>query len=109
MKGLSEKLGARIRYFRTVARLSQGELAHAAQLTNGYLSDVERGKVNISITNVSQLADALGVPMSVLLDFDAEGQREKSLAVISEKLPKMPTDALLAMHRLVIMLAQEEN
>ena len=59
MKGLSEKLGARIRYFRMVARMSQGELANASQLTNGYLSDVERGKVNISITNLNQIAEAL--------------------------------------------------
>ena len=44
MKGLSEKLGARIRYFRMVARMSQGELANASQLTNGYLTAVLKGE-----------------------------------------------------------------
>lgn len=109
MKGLSEKLGARIRYFRMVARMSQGELANASQLTNGYLSDVERGKVNISITNLNQIADALGVPLSVLLDCDTDTDREITLLAIQEKMQKMPDDALVALHRIMVMLAQQSD
>lgn len=109
MKGLSEKLGARIRYFRMVARMSQGELANASQLTNGYLSDVERGKVNISITNLNQIAEALGVPLAVLLDCDTDTDREITLAAIHEKLQKMPSDALLALQRIMVMLAQQSD
>lgn len=109
MKGLSEKLGARIRYFRMVARMSQGELANASQLTNGYLSDVERGKVNISITNLNQIADALGVPLSVLLDCDTDSDREITLLAIQEKLQKMPDDALAALHRIMVMMAQQSD
>lgn len=107
MKGLSEKLGARIRYFRMVARMSQGELANASQLTNGYLSDVERGKVNISITNLNQIAEALGVPLSVLLDCDTDVDKEQTLMSIHKKLKKMPDDGLLALQRIVFMLAQQ--
>lgn len=107
MKGLSEKLGARIRYFRMVARMSQGELANASQLTNGYLSDVERGKVNISITNLNQIAEALGVPLSVLLDCDTDVNKEQTLMSIHKKLEKMPDDGLLALQRIVLMLAQQ--
>lgn len=107
MKGLSEKLGARIRYFRMVARMSQGELANASQLTNGYLSDVERGKVNISITNLNQIAEALGVPLSVLLDCDTDIDKEQTLMSIHKKLKKMPDDGLLALQRIVLMLAQQ--
>lgn len=107
MEALLEKLGARIRYFRMIARLSQGELARRAQLTNGYLSDVERGKVNISITNLNQVAMALGVPLAVLLDCDSEGDTEKTLAALNENLPKMPQDALQALFRLVLMLTRQ--
>lgn len=107
MKGLSEKLGARIRYFRMVARMSQGELANASQLTNGYLSDVERGKVNISITNLNQIAEALGVPLSVLLDCDTDIDKEQTLMSIHKKLKKMPDDGLVALQRIVLMLAQQ--
>lgn len=107
MKGLSEKLGARIRYFRMVSRMSQGELANASQLTNGYLSDVERGKVNISITNLNQIAEALGVPLSVLLDCDTDINKEQTLMSIHKKLKKMPDDGLLALQRIVLMLAQQ--
>ena len=107
MKGLSEKLGARIRYFRMVARMSQGELANASQLTNGYLNYVERGKVNISITNLNQIAEALGVQLSVLLDCDTDMDKEKTLISIHERLKKMPDDGLLALERIILMMAQQ--
>ncbi len=105
MNELSEKLGARIRYFRGVARLSQSELAGAAHLTNGYLSDVERGKVNISISNVNQLSRALGVPLSILLDFDGEGRREAMQDAIRAKVADVPDDMLAALHHIVLGLA----
>ena len=97
MKGLSEKLGARIRYFRMVARMSQGELANASQLTNGYLS----------ITNLNQIAEALGVQLSVLLDCDTDMDKEKTLISIHERLKKMPDDGLLALERIILMMAQQ--
>ena len=109
MKGLSEKLGTRIRYFRMASRMSQGELASASQLTNGYLSDVERGKVNISITNLNQIAEALGVPLSVLLDCDTEFSKKYTIESINEKLKKMPDDALLSLHSIILMLVQNDK
>lgn len=109
MKGLSEKLGARIRYFRTVTRMSQSDLANASQLTNGYLSDVERGKVNISITNLNQIAEALNVPLTVLLDCDTEENKEKILEDLQEKLRKMPDDALLSLQRVIMMMAEQSE
>lgn len=109
MESLLEKLGARIRYFRMIARMSQGDLAKQSGLTNGYLSDVERGKVNISITNLEQVAMALRVPLAVLLDCDDVADKEKTLSVLFDALPRMPEDALQSLLRLVLMLAREDG
>ena len=107
MDGLSHKLGVRIRYFRNIAQLSQGELAKAAQLTNGYLSDVERGKVNISITNLNQIAESLGIPLSVLLDFESDADRDEKLQMIHKELQNMPGEALDSLYKLMLMLSHK--
>ena len=50
--------------------LSQDELAHRAGLHRTYVSGVERGVRNPTITVVDKLAKALGVSLSTLLAFD---------------------------------------
>lgn len=96
MENLAEKLGWRMRRFRLAANLSQGELARAACFTKSYLSEVERGKVNISVANLDKIAEALGVPLFVLLDCgDLPGRNE-----VLRDLAELPDDALAALHRL---------
>ena len=68
----------------------------AACLTKSYLSEVERGKVNISVANLDKIAEALGVPLFVLLDCgDLPGRNE-----VLRDLAELPDDALAALHRL---------
>ena len=45
-------------------------MAFDAGLTRAYVSSVERGVRNISIDNMSLLADAVGVPLKDLVDPD---------------------------------------
>ena len=52
------------------AGLSQDELAHRAGLHRTYVSGVERGVRNPTITVLEKLAKALGVPLSTLVAFD---------------------------------------
>ena len=47
--------------------LSQEELAHRADLDRTYISGLERGVRNPSLTAVVKLADGLGVTIDVLL------------------------------------------
>lgn len=106
MKDLSQKLGGRIRYFRAGAGMSQSALAQASGLTNGYLSDVERGKVNISISNLNSLADALNVPLAALLDCE-DADRDTLMAAIAAHLAALPTDALRVVRLTACLLTHQ--
>ena len=54
-------LGENIRVARKYAELSQEKLAEKADLHPTYISDVERGKENISIGALVRIAKPLGV------------------------------------------------
>ena len=61
------RLGAFIRARRTAARLSLRELAQRANVSKAYLSQVERGQHEPSLTVLMAIADGLGVPPATLL------------------------------------------
>jgi transcriptional regulator with XRE-family HTH domain len=55
------------RAFRTIREqrgISQEALAHEADLDRTYVSGIERGERNPSLTNLLRLAEALDVPLS---------------------------------------------
>jgi len=62
------ELGAAIRRLRTDAGLTLEELAAAADMHVTYLSGIERGKNNPSWTKLAGLAEALGQPVSAIVD-----------------------------------------
>jgi transcriptional regulator with XRE-family HTH domain len=58
----------KVRVLRTKRHWSQEELADRAGLHRTYLSSLERGLRNPTITVVARIAEALGVSMGELLD-----------------------------------------
>jgi len=69
-----EEIGLKIRNLRTAADLTQEELADRADLTDGFISQVERGKTSISIDSLKQILDALNVHLS---DFFREEEKRQ--------------------------------
>jgi transcriptional regulator with XRE-family HTH domain len=63
-----QRLGANVRRLREASDRSQEAFADDAGLHRTYVSDVERGTRNPTITVVEKLAKALGVTLGALLD-----------------------------------------
>lgn len=62
------RFGQRVHELRLQKRLSQDALATLASLHRNYISDVERGKRNVSIRVIELIANALGVEMKELFE-----------------------------------------
>jgi len=63
-----EIVGNNIRTYRTHAGLTLEKLAEMADLSWPYLSEVERGRENISLDKLAQLAKALNVTLAKLVE-----------------------------------------
>lgn len=63
-----EIVGNNIRACRTDAGLTLEKLAEKADLSWPYLSEIERGRENISLDKLVQLAKALNVTLSRLVE-----------------------------------------
>ena len=61
------RFGEKLRNTRLELGYSQEELSFKTGLHRTYISSVERGKRNISITNIKKLADALDLKMQDLV------------------------------------------
>ena len=61
IKNIQTKFGVKLKELRKLREISQEELAFRAHLHRTYISDVERGKRNISINNIKKLAKALEI------------------------------------------------
>lgn len=64
---ISQKLGKNIKKIRTQKGMSQGDICRALDMDRGYMSAIENGKKNITITQLERLASALGVSVDKLL------------------------------------------
>lgn len=61
------KLGAAIRAARLDRGLSQEALADAAGIDRSHMGKIERGERNVSVLNVSRVAEALGLSLASLM------------------------------------------
>lgn len=62
------RLAQRLRAERAARGISQEQLADMAGVHRTYVGSVERAERNISIDNIEQLASALGLDISKLLE-----------------------------------------
>jgi transcriptional regulator with XRE-family HTH domain len=71
---LEDAIGAQVRDFRKAAGLTVSELASAADVSTAMVSKIENGQIAASLTTLHQLANALNMPLSMLLA-SFEGRR----------------------------------
>lgn len=66
---IKEKVGLRIKKLRIEKGLSQEEFAFRCNLDRTYITSLERGKRNISLTNLEKIAHALDLSLSEFFNF----------------------------------------
>ena len=67
MSPTAKQLGARVRQLRKARKLSQAALAERARLTRAYVTRLEAGQQDPSLSTITALAKALGVAPGGLL------------------------------------------
>jgi transcriptional regulator with XRE-family HTH domain len=76
-----EEIGEKLKTFRLANRMTLKQLAAKAGCTDAYLSQLERGHANPSITTLKKIAHALQVKV---VDFFLESEREENDVVLGE-------------------------
>ena len=68
MKNESEKLGKNLKRIRTSKGISQGDIARSLEVSRGFVSNIENGKTNPTLTTIAKLAKAVNVSANELLE-----------------------------------------
>ena len=66
--GAQTKFGNRVRQLRLAAEMTQEDLAHRCGLFRTYMSRIETGRANPTLTMIHALADSLRVPVTSLFE-----------------------------------------
>lgn len=66
------RFGSRVRQLRLAAELTQEDLAHRCGLFRTYMSRIETGNANPTLTMIHALAGSLRVPVTALFEEDAD-------------------------------------
>jgi len=67
MAQISKKMGQNIKEIRLRRKMSQGDICRKLDMDRSYMSAIENGKKNITISQLERLAQALGVSVDKLL------------------------------------------
>jgi len=65
---LQEKIGERITQLRKAKKLSQQKFAYVADMERTYLTHIEKGRKNISVTTLQKVLTALEVSAKEFFD-----------------------------------------
>jgi len=62
-----KKLGENLRKLRLKRNFSQGDLAKKLEVDRAYISNIENGRMNPTLSTLEKIANALGISSSELL------------------------------------------
>ena len=62
-----KKLGENLKKLRLGKHLSQGDLARKLEVDRAYISNIENGRMNPTLSTLENIAEALGISSSELL------------------------------------------
>ena len=62
----AEKLGKNLKRIRTAKCISQGEIGRILKVDKSFVSNIENGKTNPTLSTIAKIAKAIGVSVSEL-------------------------------------------
>lgn len=68
MNNSAKKLGANIKIIRLAKHMSQGDICRKLDLDRSYISNIENGNKNPTLSTITKLARALGVSIKNLVE-----------------------------------------
>ena len=63
----SKRLGENLKKLRTKKKMSQGDISRKLGVDRAYISSIENGRMNPTLSTLEKLAEAIGVNSSELL------------------------------------------
>lgn len=63
----SEKLGKNLKRIRTVKGISQGQIGRTIEVDKSFISNIENGKTNPTLSTIAKIAKAVGVSVGELM------------------------------------------
>ena len=103
MDNYLQEVGARIKEARLRKHLSQAQLAELLGLTPPYISNLETGKQNMSITALARISDVL----EVSADWILRNNTRDALDITSEEFRELLEDCTPAERMGILRVAQE--
>ncbi len=67
MKNEAVKLGQNLKRIRTKKGISQGQIARILEKDKGFISNIENGKTNPTLSTIAKIAEAVGVSVGELM------------------------------------------
>ncbi len=67
MKEYSKKLGENLKKIRIMKGITQTEIAKKLDVNRSFVSNIENGKTNPTLSTITNLADVLGISVNELL------------------------------------------
>jgi len=63
----ASKLGKNLKRIRIAKGITQGDIVRKLGVGRGFISNIENGKANPTLTTIAKIAKAIGVPMEELI------------------------------------------
>lgn len=98
----SKKLGRRVRYFRTAKGLTQEKFSELCGISPRYISELERGKANVTVDILEPVAATLGIKLKELFDNEHEVERVVLMKDIAEIIESANDEQLKTIYRILI-------
>lgn len=102
-------IGNRIRDIRERKGMTQDDLSKRAEISKGFLSDVENNKRNVGSQNLLKIANVLGASVDYLLKGEAVKNIETEPIVIPENLSKAAEELHLSYSEALELLRVDKS